>query len=245
MRRAAHHALLGAVSAAAFSSAALVCSTAGAEEREVDAADGLKECKEFRAKNERELASWQKQQPAVPYEHPREDNVLNAPWGRLLKSIGSSAEVLLATIIPHVGAQLRADTPAAVVSWPWSFPLGPPTSCTRKRGSFDVDVHRPHRAVLEPGVVSSTRGVGVFARPGYRYIYHPSDWVVGPGLGLGSTIEIAGNREPFRVGIGPEALLHFGHCCESSYFTFSVRYDRFFTGGVRDIVTGTLGYTFF
>jgi hypothetical protein len=73
----------------------------------------------------------------------------------------------------------------------------------------------------------------------------PGDWVVGFGGGVGTAIEIAGNREPFRVGVGPEAVAHFGRCCESSYFVFAVRYDRFFTGGVLNLLTATLGYTFF
>jgi hypothetical protein len=241
VRRAAHHALFVAV----LASASLAGAPARAEEPPVDAADGPTACKALRERNERELAAWQKQQPATPYVYPREKLILDAPWVKLLDSLGTSGGVLLASIIPHVGAQLRAETPAFVVSWPWSFPLGPPSTCTRKQGSFNVNLHRPHRAMLEPGIVASNRGVGIFVRPGYRYIHHPSDWVVGVGGGLGSTIEVAGNREPFRIGIGPEALLHFGHCCESSYFTLAVRYDRFFTGTVLNLVTGSLGYTFF
>ena len=232
---------------AALAAVAVVTTTAraSAEETPLDTADGPTACKALRERNERELAAWQKQQPAVPYVYPREDDVANAPWGRLFKSLGASTELLLATIIPHVGAQLRAETPAAVVAWPWSFPIGAPSTCTRKQGTFNVALHRPHRAVLEPGIVSSNRGVGVYTRPGYRYIYHPSDWVVGFGGGLGTTIEIAGQRESFRVGVGPELLAHFGHCCESSYFVLAVRYDRFFSGGVLDLLTATLGYTFF
>lgn len=241
MRRAAHHALL----AAAFFCAATGASPALADEPPLETADGPTACKAFRAKNERELQAWEKEQPAVPYHYPREDDVANAPWGRFFDAVGQSAGLLLATILPSVGAQLRADTPAAVVSWPWQFPIAPPSTCSRKKGTFKVDVHRPHRIVLEPGIVSSNRGIGVFARPGYRYVYHPSDWVVGVGGGLGNTIEIAGQREPFRVGIGPEALLHFGHCCEPSYFTLAARYDHFFNGNVRDTLTVTLGYSFF
>jgi hypothetical protein len=242
VRRAVPGLLLGAAS---LLSPLVSTRDARAEEIPVDPADGPAACKTLRERNERELATWQKQQPATPYVYPREDTVGNAPWGGLFKSLGASTELLLATIIPHVGAQLRAETPAAVVSWPWSFPIGPPSTCTRRQGTFNVALHRPHRAVLEPGIVSSNRGVGVFARPGYRYIHHPSDWVVGFGGGVGSTIEIAGQREPFRVGIGPELLAHFGHCCESSYFVLAVRYDRFFTGGVLNLLTATLGYTFF
>ncbi len=241
MRRAVHLALF----LAASTSGAIAPSIAQAEEQQIETADGPTACKELRAKNDRELAAWQKQQPATPYVYPQPDLVLGAPWGKLLEGLGTSGGVLLASIIPHLGAQLRAETPAFVVSWPWSLPLFPPATCTRKQGTWNVNLHRPHRVMLEPGIVASNRGVGVFVRPGYRYIHHPSDWVVGVGGGLGSTIEVAGNREPFRAGISPEALLHFGHCCESSYFTLAVRYDRFFTGNALNLLTGTLGYTFF
>ena len=181
-------------------SASLICAgrAARADEPKIETADGPKACHAFEEKNEEELARWEKEQPAVPYEYPREDNVLGAPWGSFLGSVGSSAGLLLATVIPHVGAQLRGDLPAAVVSWPWQVPFGPAFTCSRKQGSFKVDEFRSHRAILEPGFSSSNRGVGVFVRPGYRFVYHPSDWVVGAGGGIGSTFELTGNREPTR-----------------------------------------------
>jgi hypothetical protein len=233
-----------AISAAVLSSIVLA-RPAQAEEQETDFGDGITACDEFDAKNERELAEWTKQQPKVPYVYPREGKVLGAPWGPLFKNIGSSGALLAATLIPHVGAQLRAETPAAVVSWPWSFPLGPASTCSRKRGVFVLNKHKPHRLLLEPGIVSSNRGVGFFTRPGYRYIHHPSDWVVGVGGGLGTTIELSGNREPTRASLGPEGVLHFGRCCGPSYFTLALRYDHFFAGEVRDLVSTSLGYTFF
>jgi hypothetical protein len=99
--------------------------------------------------------------------------------------------------------------------------------------------------MLEPGIIAGSRGAGFFTRPGYRFIYHPSDWVVGAGGGLGSTIEIAGNREPLRPSLSPEAVIQFGHCCDASYFTMALRYDRFFAGDTRNVVWASLGYTFF
>lgn len=218
---------------------------ASAEQPKIEGADGVKACREFEAKNEAQLAEWEKAQPATPYAYPRKDAVLNAPWGKLLGEIGNSAELLAATIIPHAGAQLRRDSPAAVVSWPWQIPIGPAYTCTRKEGSFTVDKHRAHRILLEPGIVSSNRGVGFFTRPGYRFLYQPSDWVIGVGGGLGSTIEVAGNREPFRFSVSPEAVLRFGHCCDSGYFTLAFRYDRFFGGDIRDIVMASLGFVYF
>lgn len=218
---------------------------ASAEEPKVETADGVTACRDFDAKNERELAKWQKEQPATPYVYPREDTVLGAPWGPFLKSIGSTPDLVLATIIPHVGAQYRAENPAVVVAWPWSLPFGPAYTCSRRQGSFNVSAFRSHRALLEPGVVSSQRGTGVYVRPGYRFIYHPSEWVVGAGGGLGSTVDIAGNREPFRFSISPEAVLQFGHCCDAGYFILSLRYDHYFKGTATEIFGGTLGFTYF
>jgi hypothetical protein len=216
-----------------------------AEEPKTDYADGPTACHAFHAKNERELAEWSKSQPAVPYQYPREDNVLGAPWGGLTSALGSTSELLLASIIPHFGAQLRIDTPAALISWPWSLPIGPAYTCARRQGTFRVYDFRAHRLMLEPGIVSSQRGTGVLVRPGYRFLYHPSDWVVGAGGGIGSTIETVGKSEPFRASIGPEIVMQFGHCCDSSYFTLAFRFDRYFAGTSKNIIGGSLGYTFF
>lgn len=223
----------------------VVPGVARAEDLQVEAADGTPACAKFLERNTRELAEWEKDQPKSPYKHPREKLVLGAPWSPLFSGLGSTVGLLAATVIPHVGAQLRKDEPAAYVGWPWQVPLGSASTCTRARGSFSVATHRTHRVMLEPGFVSSNRGLGVFTRPGYRFLLHPSDWVVGVGGGLGSTVEIAGNREPFRFSVSPEVLAHFGHCCEPGYFTLSFRYDHFFGGQIRDVFGGSLGFTYF
>lgn len=229
----------------AFAAMSLAGPSARAEEPKVDTADGPSACRDFDKKNEKELADWQKQQPAVPYAYPREDTVLGAPWGPFFKSIGTTPELFLATVIPHVGAQYRAENAAIVVAWPWSFPIGPAYTCSRKQGSFVVRAFKSHRAMLEPGITTGQRGTGFFTRPGYRFIYHPSDWVVGAGGGIGSTLDIAGSREPFRYSVSPEGVLQFGHCCDPSYFILSVRYDHYFAGTARDTFGGTLGFTYF
>ena len=216
------------------------------EESDVETADGSRECREFREKNESELADWEKEQPPVPYRYPREQLLLGAPWSQFFKTMGHSGELVIATLVPHIGAQFRGDAPAAQVAWPWTIlAFGPATSCSRKRGTFVVHGHKAHRLMFEPALVSSTRGVGLSFRPAYRFVWHPTSWVVGPGIGLGSTIEVAGNREPFRYSVSPELVAHFGHCCRSSYFTFALRYDHFLGGNIRDIIGGSLGYTFF
>lgn len=219
---------------------------ARAEEPEPETADGSTDCAALQERNGKELEAYEKSQPPVPYRYPRESTILNAPWGNFLKNIGHGGELILATIIPHVGAQFRGDTPAAHVSWPWSIVVvGPYYACSRKKGEYVVHGHRAHRFLLEPAVVSSKFGVGFSVRPGYRFIWHPTSWVVGPGIGLGSTIDIAGASEPFRYSVGPEVLAHFGKCCSSSYFTFAVRYDHYFKGTNREIFGASLGYTFF
>ena len=60
------------------------------------------------------------QEGGGPYVYPRDDNVLGAPWGPLTSGIGETYDLILASAVPHFGAQLRADSPAAVISWPWS-----------------------------------------------------------------------------------------------------------------------------
>lgn len=212
----------------------------------LETADGSSACVDFREKNERELAVWEKAQPPTPYKYPRESEFLNAPWGNFVRDLGHGGELILATILPHVGAQFRGDAPAALISWPWSiFVIGPYYACSRKKDTFVVHGHRVHRFLIEPSIVSSKLGVGVSVRPGYRFIWHPTSWVVGPGLGVGSTIDIGGNREPFRYSISGEAVAHFGQCCSSSYFTFAARYDHYFKGTNLNIIGGSLGYVFF
>lgn len=220
--------------------------SAAAEDPKTDYADGPTACRELRTTNERELAAWVKTQPAVPYAYPHEEEVLGAPWGPLTSGIGSSYELLLASVVPHFGAQLRGQIPAAVVSWPWSLPIGPAYTCSRVQGTYIVHTFRGHRLMLEPGIVLSTKGSGGYARPGYRFLYHPSDWVVGVGGGVGSTVDLGGNKEPSpRPSISPEALIQFGHCCDASYFTLTFRYDHYFEGSSVNILGGSLGYTFF
>jgi hypothetical protein len=219
--------------------------SARAEEPQVDYADGVPGCRTFRERNERDLAIWQKEQPKNPYVYPREPRVFGAPWPALYEGLSSALGVLAATAIPHVGAQLRGGEPAAYIAWPWSLPIGAPSSCRRPRGSFTLKEHKTHRLLVGPGFVASNRGLGVFTRPGYRFVLHPTDWVVGVGGGLGSTVEIAGNREPFRFSVSPEVLAHFGHCCEPGYFTLAFRYDRFFAGDTRDVFGSSLGFTYF
>ena len=230
--------------AAALVAVPAVPTSARADER-IDYADGPAACRAFHAKNDRELADWSKTQPALPYSYPQDDNVLGAPWGGLMSALGSNADLLLASLLPHVGSQLRADAPAVLVAWPMQIPFGPASTCSRHLGSFTVRDYKFHRALVEPGVAAGKTGAAVFTRLGYRFLYHPSDWVVGVGGGLGSTIDIAQKGEPQRISLSPEAVMQFGHCCDASYFTFAVRYDRYFAGTTLNGIGGTLGYTFF
>jgi hypothetical protein len=218
--------------------------SAQAEDR-IEYADGPTACRAFHAKNERELAEWSKTQPAVPYQYPRDQEVLGAPWGPITSGIGASADLLLASLLPHIGSQLRAEAPVVTIAWPWSLQLGPASTCSRHVGSFTVRDYRFHRALVEPIVIAGQRGGGFLTRFGYRFLYHPSDWVVGAGGGLGTTVDLAVKGEPARASLSPEAVLQFGHCCDASYFVFAVRYDRYFAGTSTNVIGGSLGYTFF
>jgi hypothetical protein len=216
------------------------------EEQPLEAANGSTDCRALRDKNEQELALYEKRQPAVPYKYPQNSTVINAPWGRFFEGVGESGGLIAATLLPHVGAQYRGGSPSVVMSLPWSvLVLGPMYSCTRKQGTYNVDGHRVHRIMIEPGFNSGGAGSGVFARGGYRFILHPTTWVVGPGIGIGSTLDIAQKSEPFRYSVSPEVVAHFGNCCAPNYFTFAFRWDHYFKGTNNDIVGGTLGYTFF
>lgn len=232
-----------AVGVAACSGA--VGSVARAEEPKIDYADGPAACKEFDKRNERELKEWEKQQPPTPYAYPRDGEVLTAPWGPFFRSIGKHPDLLIATLTPHLGAQYRAENPALVLAFPWQFPIGPAGTCSRKQGTFIVQKYKNHRALLEPGITTGKQGTGVYVRPGYRFMYHPSEWVVGLGGGLGHTFDVAGAKEKFRYSVSPEAVLQFGHCCDAGYFVLAVRYDHYFSGIATDIFGGTLGFTFF
>ena len=237
------------VASIAFAISALDASNARAEpdpNDDTETVDGVDDCARFQEKNLDELEKFEKARPPTPYRYPRESVFMHAPWGTLFRDAGHGGELVLATFLPHIGAQFRGDAPAAVISLPWTILiLGPMYSCSRRRGTFNVRGHRAHRVLVEPILVSGKQGIGFAARYGYRFIFHPSTWVVGPGLGIGSTVDIAGNKEPFRYSVSPEAVLHFGHCCGSSYFTLAARYDHYFEGRNVDIVGANLGYTFF
>lgn len=208
----------------------------------IDGATGPTACREFIDRNTREGKEWANLQPQKrdPYK-PRE-MTMNAPWPIFLGWLGDNPDLVAATLLPHPGIQLRGKTPTFVLSWPWSFPIGPAFSCTRK--GFDVNEHKAHRFVLEPEFVLGERRPGFAVRPGYRFIYQPVDWVVGVGGGVGSTLDVAIPKQDFRASVSPEALIRFGHCCEPSYFLLALRTDIFFAGD-SPMIGASLGYTYF
>jgi hypothetical protein len=225
---------------------ALLCpAVAHAAEPQQDTADGSDHCRAFLDKNELERKAWEAKQPAQPFQLKPPETVLDAPWSAFFTWFGGNLDLIAATFIPHLGAQLRGPTPATTLSWPWSFPLGPYYACSRKTGTYGFVGHKSHRLMLEPAIVLGDLGIGFTARPGYRFLYHPTDWVVGVGGGLGSTIEIAGNHEPLRPSVGPEVVLQFGHCCERSYFNLAIRYDYYSAGREQHILGASLGYVYF
>ncbi len=235
---------------ALVSLAVLVAACAVTAPREAEAgepppetASGKSACDEFEAKNERELKAFVAQQQATAYKYPTPDTVLTAPWGPFFKWFGGNVDLVLATVVPSFGAQIRGQTPTTVLSWPLTFPIGPYYACSRKVGSFNVSGHKIHRFMLEPGLVAgSDLGAGFYARGGYRFLYHPADWVVGPGAGVGSTFEL-GMKEPKRFSVSPELLVQFGHCCDPGYFILYFRREFFFEGVNKAVWQASLGYT--
>ncbi len=218
--------------------------SSAADEVSGDFVDSSEACDELEASTERARAAWEKAQAPVAYREPVTDTLLGAPWGGLFKWMGESKALLAATFIPSVGAQIRSGVPGIVLAFPWSFPIAKAMACSRVNG-FLVHKHKAARFMLEPGITSSTGGPATYVRPGFRFLYQRAAWVVGFGLGVGSVIEIAGNKEPMRLSASPEVALRFGRCCEPGYFTLIFRKEWFFAGHVRDTYTTTLGYSFF
>jgi hypothetical protein len=214
------------------------------EKDDVDRASGFGDCAALRERNEKELAMWSPTQPAVPYAYPKREVVLDAPWVELGRGLGSAAGVIATTLLPNVGVLFRGALPEFVVSFPWQFPFAPPFACSRKRGSFDVNLHRPSRFLLEPGFAIAKDGTTFWLRPGWRFLVHPAHWFVGLGGGIGTTLEIVG-REPFRPSISPEAVVQLGACCAPGYFTLALRADVFLAGSTPFAASLSFGVTYF
>lgn len=234
--------VIGVAAATSF-----VSRVGGAEEPAAsgDAMNGFRDCQDLIDRNRREQQAWTAALPPKPAITPDDGLVLGAPWKTFFRGIGEAAPVLLPTFVPHLGATVRSGQPAVVLAWPWSIPIGPAHSCTRKTGTFNVASHKMNRIMIEPSLALQDRSVGVSTRIGHRVIIHPTDWVVGVGGGIGSTFELAGFGEPFRASLSPEAVFHFGHCCETGYVTLAVRADFFFAGASTAVPQASLGYTFF
>ncbi len=214
----------------------------------LDLEDGFAACAKFEERANRELDAWAREQPKVPFKPEREETILGGPWVDLTRALARTSGVIAATLLPALGAQTRNSTPAATLSFPWSFQLGPALSCSRAKGTFVVRKHIPNRLMLEPAIVpvgGST--VAMWIRPGYRLLVHPSTWAVGFGGGIGSTIDLFGfkNEPSPRASLSPEVVVHFGHCCDRGFFMLSLRTDIYFAGQDRAIVGGNVGYTYF
>jgi len=230
---------------------ALAATRAHASEPPPETANGVGACRAFEEKNEKELAAFEAAQPPHRYHVDRPSTILRAPWGGLFSWIGSNPDLVAATLVPALGTQVRNNalgnrTIAFTAAWPWTFPIGPVNACSRKVGTFVVNTLKPHRLMLEPGIITTSGQFGGYLRGGYRFLYHPTDWVVGPGLGFGATAETGKGVGSLRPMLSPEAVLHFGHCCEPSYFALTVRADIPPSDPDKrgSVFTVTLGYTF-
>jgi hypothetical protein len=219
----------------------------------VDGATGFAACRDFDARNASELLAWTGAQPPQPWRYRARETILDAPWWPILEGFAKSAEPLLASVVPHLGAGYRSS-PEFVLAWPLSVSLGPALSCTRKRGSFDVDRSRPVRILLEPQIRAGKLGIPpaqpreavTFAlRPGVRVLHQPHDWWVGLGVGVGIPVDLVSPLGYPRAGISPEAVLRLGSCCGAGYVTIALRVDVMFAGPDAASTSLTAGYTYF
>jgi hypothetical protein len=218
-------------------------SPSSSDKNELQGVDGFQDCRDLDVLNEKEKKIWSSRQPATPYRYPTEETTLDAPWDGVAHAAGQSAALLTATLVPHVNAVLRDSTPEPGLSWPWSFPIGPASTCSRRPGGFDLKKYRPFRLMVEPGFVAGEKSIAVFLRPGLRFLYHPTSWFVALGGGVGSMFELTG-LEPARASLSPEALIQFGKCCEPGYVTLSVRREIFFAGKTQ-LWFANVGFTYF
>ena len=210
-----------------------------------DTANGFRECRDLTERNQREQQTWTSALPKKAAVVPEDGLVLGAPWKTFFHGVSEALPVLLPTLLPHLGATVRSSSPAIVLAWPWSIPVGPSHACTRRSGTFTVAEHRINRVMIEPNLVVLDRSVGISTRLGDRLVWHPTDWVVGIGGGIGTTLELSGFGEPLRASLSPEAVFHFGHCCDPGYVTLALRADFFFAGASTAVPLASLGYTFF
>lgn len=241
--------VVAAVSASGFGSGERVAraddAAKGADKpgpEETELVDGAGGCDELVTRNERETRAWERTRPPVPYEYPRQDRFLGAPWPPFGRAAGQASAAIVATLVPHLNAALRDAIPEAGISWPWSFPIGPALSCSRAPRTLDVSRYKPLRLMLEPGMLFGDK-IALFVRPAARVVVHPSAWVVGVGGGLGSMIELSGS-EPKRASVSPEALIQFGTCCQPGYVILTLRREVFFAGKTQ-LTFATVGFTYF
>ena len=236
-------ALLTSAVARADEPATEPATSSSSDKNEIQGIDGFSECSNLDVLNEKEKKTYSSLQPATPYRYPTEETTLGAPWDGFAREAGKSTALLTATLVPHLNAALRGATPEPGLSWPWSFPIGPASNCSRRNGTYDVKKYKPLRIMVEPGFISGDKSIAVFLRPGLRFLYHPTAWFVGLGGGVGSMLEITG-LEPFRASLSPEALIQFGRCCEPGYVTLSFRREIFFAGRSQ-LWFANVGFTYF
>jgi len=149
-----------------------------------------------------------------------------------------------AAMVPTVGVQLERgrDLPAATLSWSASLPFGPITACRTARFSNDLFEFQSLRAVLEGGVVIRSPA-WPYLRPGLRAIWHRSNWRMGVGAGVGSTVALMPGQHG-AASISPELVLHYGNCCGYGYGLFTLRADVFTPRRYPTTASANLGFAF-
>ena len=182
------------------------------------------------------------------------DNPFCADIGDTLSGIGNglndiATDVLVgaaAIVLPSIGARAGPARGAQMqLSWPASFSFGPSTGQSRRTKACGglVYQHRPLRTLIEPGLALSAP-LTLFVRPGLRYLWHRPYRLLGFGVGAGSTVELKG-PDGARASVGAELLLHAGTCCAPGYVLVSLRYDRFFAGAGRDVLSVAAGLAYY
>jgi hypothetical protein len=151
-----------------------------------------------------------------------------------------------AIVLPSIGARAGPSHGAQLqLSWPAGFAFGPTTGKSRRTKACGglVYEHRPLRTLIEPGLALSAP-LTVFVRPGLRYVWHRPYRLLGLGAGVGSTVELRG-PDGARASVGAELLVHAGACCAPGYVLVSLRYDRFFAGAGRDVLSVAAGLAYY
>jgi hypothetical protein len=161
-----------------------------------------------------------------------------------MKAVSEGILAVSSALLPDLGAQYDGSEFGFALSWSFTLPFGPETGPlvgVRWHCAPDEYAHRlrPNRFNVDLGFVF-TESTTYFARPGYGWVWHEKDALLGFGLGLGSTLSWS-DAAGFRPSLSPEIGLRVGACCDPGYWLLTLRYDRYFAGERRNTALLKLG----